>query len=197
MKSIVIVLAAAVAVIAVAGAVGQSTSGSLPPGHPPVPNRADLLPGHPPLTTTAGPPSIEHAVAAYYESISGPAGAPREWDRFASLFTPQGRLITLMQGDAPVVLTPQQFAQMNRKYFEASGYSERPIFNRIDRFGRVAHVLSTYESRRGDDTEPYTRGVNSFQLFESQGRWWIVNVMWDRERPDAPIPPEYLPPDGG
>jgi hypothetical protein len=24
------------------------------------------------------------------------------------------------------------------------------------------------------------------------GRWWIVTVMWDQERPDNPIPAKYL-----
>jgi hypothetical protein len=24
------------------------------------------------------------------------------------------------------------------------------------------------------------------------GRWWIVSVMWDAERPDNPLPAKYL-----
>ena len=24
-------------------------------------------------------------------------------------------------------------------------------------------------------------------------RWWIASAIWDEERPDNPMPPEYLP----
>jgi hypothetical protein len=24
-------------------------------------------------------------------------------------------------------------------------------------------------------------------------RWWVVGLMWDTERPDKPMPPEFLP----
>jgi hypothetical protein len=34
---------------------------------------------------------------------------------------------------------------------------------------------------------------NSFQLLKDGDRWWIVTIYWDSERPDNPIPPEYLP----
>jgi hypothetical protein len=53
-----------------------------------------------PSATTAKAPeakpedvkSPEAIVAALYDVISGPAGT-RDWDRFRSLFTPEGRLI--------------------------------------------------------------------------------------------------------
>ena len=38
--------------------------------------------------------------------------------------------------------------KLNRQYFEGSGYTERSIHQRIDRFGRIAHVLSTCEAQR-------------------------------------------------
>ncbi len=55
------------------------------------------------------------------------------------------------------------------------------------------HVFSTYESRRAKaDEKPFARGINSIQLMQHGGRWWIVTVMWDSERPDNPIPAKYL-----
>jgi hypothetical protein len=55
------------------------------------------------------------------------------------------------------------------------------------------HVFSTYESKRAAaDEKPFARGINSIQLMQHGGRWWIVTVMWDQERPDNPIPAKYL-----
>jgi hypothetical protein len=94
------------------------------------------------------------------------------------------------------MITPQQFAQANRRYFERGGYFERSVHKHVDTFGGIAHVFSTYESRRkANDPKPYSRGINSFQAISSGGRWWIVTIMWDHERADGlRIPPEFLPP---
>jgi hypothetical protein len=34
-------------------------------------------------------------------------------------------------------------------------------------------------------------GINSIQLFTDGTRWWVVGMLWDNERPDKPIPPEF------
>jgi hypothetical protein len=55
-------------------------------------------------------------------------------------------------------------------------------------------VFSTYESRHtAQDSVPFTRGINSIQLFFDGTRWWLVTVFWDAERPGLTIPREYLP----
>lgn len=173
---------------------GHPPINPLPPGHPPI---NPLPPGHPPIAPAPGDPadvaSPGDVVAAYYESISGPVGAPRDWDRFRSLFLADARLMAVTNSDLPVVLGPDQFIRMNSGYFEAGGYFERSIREQRQEFARVAHAWSTYEARRGGDDEPYSRGVTSFQLLRAQGRWWIANVVWDRERDGVELPPEYLP----
>jgi hypothetical protein len=63
----------------------------------------------------------------------------------------------------------------------------------VHRFFNLAHVLSTYESRRTPDGPVFARGVNSIDLFWDGIRWWIASAVWDFERPDAPLPPELLP----
>jgi hypothetical protein len=57
----------------------------------------------------------------------------------------------------------------------------------------MAHAYSTYESRYDrDSTKPVARGIKSFELLNSNNRWYIVEVYWDSERPDNPIPDHYL-----
>ncbi len=176
-------------------ALQQTPDNQLPPGHPSI--NPPLPPGHPPLNpalpdrSQPPPPAAaedvgtpQQIVAAYYDSMSGPAGQPRDWDRFRSLFLPTARLVTLAAGPAgatPVVFETDQFVRLNRRYFEVSGYVEQPTDVRLDTFGDLAHAWSTYEGRRGDDAEPYAKGVTSFQLLRSGERWWITNVVWVRE----------------
>lgn len=136
-------------------------------------------------------------VAALYDVISGPADQPRDWERFRSLFQPGARILaytTLPDG------TPQEGAWSVPAYVEGAadfyardGFWERELWARTDRFGTIAHVLSTYESRLGSlDAEPVGRGINSIQMVRHDGRWWIASIAFDLEGPDRPIPGEYL-----
>jgi hypothetical protein len=187
----------------------------LPPGHPPI--NGGLPPGHPTIgdgmpanhpTRTQAPRvapadpqdvrSIDAIISAYYGALSAPAKAERDWDRFRSLFIPEARLISaqpLGEGQPCVVMTPDQFIQVNGGYFVSTGYFETDIHRRTEVFGNAASVFSTYEARQTEDGEPHSRGINSMQLVFDGKRWWIATVLWDFERPDNPIPTEYLPVD--
>jgi hypothetical protein len=185
---------------------GHPPLDGLPAGHPPL--NQQLPAGHPTLADGSAPAlpppakaedveSIESIMTAYYGSISAPAGVKRDWDRFRSLFIPDGRLIAAQTGQAgapAAVLTPEQFVRLNAAYFEKGGYLEHDIFRRVERYGNTAHIFSTYETRRSaDEPTPFSRGINSIQLVNDGTRWWIASVMWDYERPDNPIPDQYLP----
>jgi hypothetical protein len=76
---------------------------------------------------------------------------------------------------------------------KGEGFFEREISQTSDRFGAIMHVFSTYESRHAPgDPQPFGRGINSVELFNDGTRWWIISVLWDRERPNNPIPAKYL-----
>ncbi len=168
----------------------------LPPGHPAI-NRPDsVVARH--IADPEDVKSIEAIVDAYYDSVSGPRGEPRDWDRLLSLFMPDARFIAARAVDGKIIpfgMTPEKFVESNRTYFERGGYFETDIHRRIDTYGSIAQVFSTYASRRAkEDPEPYARGINSFQLMNTGDRWWITTIMWDFERPDTqPIPEQYLP----
>lgn len=147
--------------------------------------------------------SIEAVVAAVYDVISGPEGGPRDWDRFRSLFVPDARLIPVVvgpEGGTTVrVLGVDDYVRLADRAMAADGFFEREISRKVERFGKLAHVFSTYESRRDEaDPEPFARGINGFQLLDTgDGGWRVVTIYWDAERPDAPIPDTYLPPADG
>jgi hypothetical protein len=140
--------------------------------------------------------SVEAIVGALYGAISGPAG-PRDWDRLRSLFLTGARLIPAgRRPDGSIaarVLSIDDFIKVVEPRVKEEGFFESEIHRRVERFGAVAHVFSTYESRRARGDKPFVRGINSIQLFHDGKRWWVVTIFWDSERPDQPIPPEYLP----
>ena len=152
-----------------------------------------------PVTTgarTTDAATMDSTIAALYDSISGPAGK-RDWDRFRSLFAPGARLIA--NGVRPTgevvsrVMTVDDYAERNGPFFEKDGFFERELSRRIEKFGNIAHVFSTYESRHAkDDAKPFARGINSIQMMNDGKRWWIVTVFWQGEDEKNPLPAEYL-----
>ena len=142
--------------------------------------------------------SLDTILGALYAVISGPAG-DRDWDRFRSLFWPGARLIPTRHppdsAAAAVVLDVDGYVGRVSGYFSQHPFYEREAARRVERFGSVAHVFSTYESRHSpSDSMPFARGINSIQLFFDGTRWWVLTILWDAERPGLTIPREYLPP---
>ena len=140
--------------------------------------------------------TMDSTVAALYDVISGPAGK-RDWDRFRSLFIPGARLIPT--GPRPTgevgsrVLTVEDYVQRAGAAFEKQGFFEREVSRRLERFGNIAHIFSTYESRHAkDDAKPFQRGINSIQLMNDGKRWWVVTIFWQGEDEKNPLPAEYL-----
>jgi hypothetical protein len=145
--------------------------------------------------------TIDGIVGALYETISGPAGERRDWDRFRSLFIEEARLIpTGFRPDGSALLevnTVDEYIQTSGAMLEDRGFFEQEIFRAVEHYGPVVHAFSTYESRwQPDDAEPFSRGINSVQLLHDGDRWSIVNIYWHNETANTPIPAKYLPPRG-
>ena len=153
-----------------------------------------------PSTPVANPSdvaSVDSTVAALYDVISGPAGKKRDWDRMRSLFIPGARLIPTgkrQSGEiSSRVLTVEDYINGSSKALEEGGFFEKEIARRTELYGNIAHVFSTYDSRRkAEDPKPFARGINSIQLMNDGKRWWIVTVFWQGEGPDNPLPEKYL-----
>jgi len=138
--------------------------------------------------------SVESILAALYDVISGPPGE-RDWNRFRSLFMPNARLTSAEKSpDGLVRVRPnsvEDYVRLGGGYFLKNGFFEKPIVSRVQIFGNVAQVFSSYESRHAPGEAPFARGINSFQMAFDGKRWWVVNILWDEERPDNPLPKEF------
>jgi hypothetical protein len=89
-------------------------------------------------------------------------------------------------------MTVDDYAKNAGASFEKNAFYEAPVSNRVETFGNIAHVFSTYESRRAPGDKPFARGINSFQLVKDGGTWKVMTILWDSEREGSPIPEKYL-----
>jgi len=144
--------------------------------------------------------SIEAIVTSLYDVISGDIGEARDWDRFRSLFHPElGQLVPLRPNVragtwSAQAMDPEGYAVQARNWTQTTAFWEKEISNKVEHFGGLAHVWSTYEGfNKKDAKEPFVRGINSIQLMNDGKRWWVLTVAWDAERDDQPLPPKYLP----
>jgi hypothetical protein len=155
----------------------------------------------PPVVKEANPAdvgSLDSIMKAVYEVISGDAGQKRDWDRFRSLFHKDAKLIPSGKNAQTGVtgarfLTPEDYVTRSGPMLEKNGFHERELARKVDQYGNIAQVFSTYHAFKAkDDKEPFMRGINSFQLMNDGKRWWVINIFWLAETPDNPLPKEYL-----
>jgi hypothetical protein len=142
--------------------------------------------------------SIDAIMKSVYDVISGDAGQKRDWDRFRTLFHKDARMIPSGKNPNTGVtgaraLTPEDYIQRTEPVFAKEGFYEREVARRVETYGNIAHVFSTYESFHSlSDKKPFMRGINSFQLLNDGKRWWVITIFWQGETPETPIPKKYL-----
>lgn len=144
--------------------------------------------------------SLDAIIRAYYEVVSGPAGESPDRARDRTLHLPNALVGVPGRGEAG---EPKLATMTLDEYHDrfggprSEGFFEVEIHRAVQRFGSIAHVMSTYASSTTPEGEAFTRGINSIQLTWDGERWWIVSWIFDQERPDNPIPAEFLPGIGG
>ncbi len=149
---------------------------------------------HSPDPAAAHPATL---VRALYDIVSGPANGAKDWGRLARLHAP-GALITPTQHGtgttfAAAPQTLERFVELNERLFARRGFYERELFQRVQRFGHVAHVWSGYETREQADGPVQGRGINSFQLLHDGQRWCVLSATWDVDSAAHPmVGPEGL-----
>jgi len=164
-----------------------------PPGSEP--------PAQPVVTTVpqakeADVATLEGLLAALYDVISGPAGQARDWNRMRSLFIPGGRMMPVGGKTKDAIgirlMTVNDYVATSGPLLMDKGFHERELAKRVERFGNIAHVFSTYEAKIEKDNHTM-RGINTLQLMHDGKRWWVVSLMWQAETPELKLPAEYLP----
>ena len=158
-------------------------------------SHAEKLDSVPPNPADVG--SMDGIVAALYNVISGPAAQKRDWDRMRTLFIPESRMMaTGKRADGTMSkrnMSVEDYINSSGPILERDGFFEEEISRKVEQFGNIVHLFSTYAAKRKkEDEKPFIRGINSIQLWNDGKRWWIVSILWQAENPENPIPPKYL-----
>ena len=141
--------------------------------------------------------TLDGIMKAYYDVVSGPAGSLPDEARDQTLHHPNAQVTLLdrkRDGSASVTVTTLA------GYYQRSGpgprrraFYEREIGRVTQRIGALVHVWSTYESSEVPGGKPFSRGINSIQLYWDGQRFWILGWVFDDERNGGRVPPEFLP----
>ena len=95
--------------------------------------------------------SIDGMINAWYDVITGPAGKPRQWARDKTLYIPELRFVsTWVEGNSVQtrIRNHQAYVDAIDSELVSKGFFEREIHRVTERYGSIAHVWSTYESKR-------------------------------------------------
>lgn len=142
--------------------------------------------------------TLDSTISNLYGVISGEKGEERNWDLMKHLFHPDAKLIPTGKTKKGIYkaryMTVEDYINTSGSWLIENGFFEKEIHRKVETFGNITQVFSTYESFRSEqDTEPFMRGINSIQLLNDGKRWWIINIYWTQESEENPIPKDYLP----
>jgi len=138
--------------------------------------------------------TLDDLVKALDDAVSGPADKDRTCLR--QVLLPDTRLIPVSKGKdgaiAPHILTVDDWITR----VKARGHSEFyevQVKYPSEVYGHIAHLWSTYEIRPTPDGKPEARGINSIQAVFDGNEWKVMQILWQAETPDEPVPQKYLP----
>ena len=75
-------------------------------------------------------------------------------------------------------------------FYKNSGFSEKALKNTIHQYGNLVHIFQAYHGKTPDG-KVNIRGINSYQIANENGVWKIVNLIWQGETAEFPLPVEY------
>ena len=141
--------------------------------------------------------TAEGVVSEIYKLVSFEKGTTPDWEKVKSLFIDDAVIVLRTSRDSMTVLSKQGFVDLfihdiEKYQLDEKGFKETVISTKTTVFGNIAHCFTVYEVSVLDGSMPPMRGVDSFQLMEKNGRWYIVAITNEIPRPDNPIPEEFL-----
>ncbi len=140
--------------------------------------------------------TLDGIIKAYYDVVTVEKGSKASYERDSLLHWPNVNVGSagLNKNGKPVFhyLSLKEYHRLSDPYLEKDGFYEKEISRKVENFGSIYHVWSTYESRNSATGPIIERGINSIELFYDGARFWILGWFYDGERKDNPIPEKYL-----
>src|ERR1700759_4630750 len=109
--------------------------------------------------------TLDGIIKAYYDVVSVPKGGKVYYERDSLLHWP-GAMVGLSavttNGKIKIRnMTLKEFHRLSDSESEKDGFDEREISRKVEKFGNLYHVWSTYESRNSHDGPVIDRGIDS------------------------------------
>ena len=139
--------------------------------------------------------TIDELLDTLYECISGPPGG-QDWERDREIYHPRAIMTRtrIVDGkNTAFVFNYDEFVEATKPILADVSFYEIQLARKIEQFGQIAHVYSTYEARE-TPTSPdiQFRGVNMIHLWNDGTRWWVMSIIWDNERDGLALPGKWL-----
>jgi hypothetical protein len=142
-------------------------------------------------SAAACPPTatLDQLITAIDAAVSGPANKDRTCMR--QIMLPEVRLIPVnpTTGQQRVLTLDDWIAAVAKNGDEM--VTEKQLKFQSETFGHIAHLWSTYETTLAG--KPLARGINSIQAEFDGQNWHIIEIVWQAETPDTPVPAKDLP----
>lgn len=140
--------------------------------------------------------TLDGIMKAYYAVVTVKKGEKVSYERDSLLHVPNAMAGNAVKdGNGKITLqliTLKQYHEASDAELEKNGFYEVEIGRRVEQFGAVYHVWSTYEARNDKDGPVIDRGINSIQLYFDGTRFWILTWVFDSESNGRIIPKKYL-----
>lgn len=140
--------------------------------------------------------TLDGIMKAYYDVVTVKKGEKPSYERDSLLHygnVQVGWAVRAKNGKKTFeYVSLAEYHRMTDEGAALTGFDEREISRKVEKFGAIYHVWSTYESRLTKTGPVIQRGINSIELFYAGNRFWILGWFFDAERKDNPIPAKYL-----
>ena len=126
--------------------------------------------------------SVQSINNAYFDVLSGSATTERDWDRFKSLFLPDGRFVNLHTWDndphlIPAVFDLDRLIEMLKVNLRKADSDEHPVDIQVKTSSSMVQAFVTSEVHIHSSTGDHSaRFINGFELVKDVDRYWIVEV---------------------
>jgi hypothetical protein len=138
--------------------------------------------------------ALQALIGEFFAAVSFREGETPQYDRIRDLFVPDGLLIK-NSGDVPEISGVDAFIAPRQELVDAGrliSFEEIEVAARTERFGNVAHRLSTYEKRGVQDGVAFAAtGIITTQFIATPAGWRMTAMAWDDERPGLVVPDDY------
>lgn len=141
--------------------------------------------------------TLDGIIKAYYDVVTVKKGQMPSYERDSSLHVPAAMVgATGRNKEGHIIMhtmTLKRYHELSDAGLAKDGFDEHEISRKVEKFGAMYHVWSTYETRNVAGGPIIGRGINSIELYYDGKRFWILGWFYDDERKDNPLPKEYLP----